>query len=175
MRGKLDYNPNDPLPDLNPGAGLGSKGVKRYLNVEALRMPAPGYFENKSAEVWRERAVIVIFNVSYRRINLVRFIDFVSLYLDSGVYRSMERRKFSEKSEFQLCFFVRWLCSKFEERYGVIEFTLHITNIIIHLLNNFSSHKLFLISYCWHLTKKKKRIPHSLITIAVRSITLYEV
>ena len=62
---KLDYDPNDPLPaNLSPSAGLGKKALERYLDAEALSMPAPGYRENKSAEVWRERAVIVIFNVS---------------------------------------------------------------------------------------------------------------
>ena len=71
---QLEYDPNNPLPDLRPATDFGKQGIERYLNVEGLSMAVRGYPEIGSAAVWRERAVIVIFNVSPRFTDSMAFL-----------------------------------------------------------------------------------------------------
>ncbi|GMN63014.1 hypothetical protein TIFTF001_032100 [Ficus carica] len=84
---QLEYDPNNPLPDLRPATDFGKQGIERYLNVEGLSMAVPGYPEIGSAAVWRERAVIVIFNVS-RKENFGTFIPYLAMnYFDRFISR----------------------------------------------------------------------------------------
>ncbi|PON45268.1 Cyclin [Parasponia andersonii] len=55
---KLDYDPNNPLPHVTkPGLG-------EYLNAEAWSTPHRGYIGDRVKEIWRQRAVTVIFKFS---------------------------------------------------------------------------------------------------------------
>ncbi|PON86693.1 Cyclin [Trema orientale] len=55
---KLDYDPNNPLPhETKPGLG-------EYLNAEAWSTPHRGYIGDRVKEIWRQRAVTVIFKFS---------------------------------------------------------------------------------------------------------------
>ncbi|EXC05017.1 Putative cyclin-D6-1 [Morus notabilis] len=87
MNLEVDYDPNNPLPDLSPAPELGKQGVERFLNAEASSMAASGYLDDRFAPVWRERAVIVIFNVS-RQEHFEPFIPYLAMnYFDRYISR----------------------------------------------------------------------------------------
>ncbi|EXC12076.1 Putative cyclin-D6-1 [Morus notabilis] len=86
MNPDLDYDPYNPLPDISPVPEFGKQGLERYLNVEATYTATPVYCGSVFG-VWRERAVIVIFNVS-RREHFDPFIPYLAMnYFDRFISR----------------------------------------------------------------------------------------